>query len=98
MNNQNYDFPVELQPIYLEGNREIKKQKAVVRTDTMDTLGIVSDGYGLIKHGQVIDSFREASLKFGVQEKISLTNNGARLFYQMTFPKVQLEVAKGDIV
>lgn len=98
MTDTNYDFPVELQPIYLGGEVEIKNKKAVVRTDTNQALGIASDNYGLVKHATVIDQFREAGAEYGVEEKISLTKNGANLFYQMTFPKVEAEVQKGDIV
>jgi hypothetical protein len=94
----NYNFPVELQPIYLTDGRLIQNKKAVVRTDSMNTLGIVSDGYGLIKHATVIDSFRDAGSEYNVQEKISLTKNGAYLFYQMTFPKIEAEIRKGDII
>lgn len=94
----NYDFPVELQPIYLAGNKLIDKKKAVVRTDTNESLGIVSDDYGLVKHATVIDSFREAGKEYGVEEKITLARNGAQLFYQMTFPKIEMEVKKGDLV
>lgn len=94
----NYNFPVELQPIYLADNLLIPKQKAVVRTDTNDTLGIVSDDYGLVKHSTVVDAFREAAAGSAVKEKISLTNNGAYMFYQMFFPKVTIEPRKGDII
>jgi len=94
----NYQFPVELQPIFLAGGKVIEKRKAVVRMDTMKPLGIVSDEYGLVKHGTVVDSLREAGKKYNVQEKISVTNYGANLFYQMTFPKVEMEVKKNDII
>lgn len=97
-----YDFPVALKPVYLgneQGNYDqIPNKQAVVRTDTMDTLGIVSTEYGLVKHSSVVDSFREAGKKYHVSEKVGLTNNGAQLFYQMTFPKVETEVSKGDII
>ena len=95
---ESYDFPVELQPIYLTDQKVIDKKKAVVRTDTNEPLGIVSDDYGLVKHSTVIDSFREAGREYGVEEKITLARNGAQLFYQMTFPKIEMEVQKGDIV
>ena len=98
MDQNNYNFPVEIQPIFLAGEKEITNRKAVVRTDTMQTLGVVSNDYELVKHGSVIDSFREAGKKYHVKEKIQLTNDGAYLFYQMIFPKVEYEVAKGDIV
>lgn len=94
----NYDFPVELQPIFLTDQKVIEKKKAVVRTDTNEALGIVSDDYGLVKHATVIDSFREAGKQYGVEEKITLARNGAQLFYQMIFPKIEMEVSEGDIV
>jgi hypothetical protein len=93
-----YDFPVELQPVFLSNGDEIKNRKAVVRTDTMNTLGIVSNDYGLVLHKTVIDSFREAGKDYNVSEKISLRGDGAYLFYQMTFPSVEMEIKKGDIV
>lgn len=96
--NNTYNFPVELQPVFLSNGNQIAKKRAVVRTDTMDTLGIVSEDYGLVEHGKVIDSLREAGHEYGVAEKISVTNNGANLFYQMIFPKVEMEVKKGDII
>jgi len=94
----NYNFPVELQPIYLGSKKEISNRKAVVRTDTEAVLGVVSNEYELVRHATVIDAFREAGKKYDIQEKVSLAQNGAYLFYQMTFPKVEAEVTKGDIV
>lgn len=96
--NATYNFPVELQPIYLPNKKEIPNKKAVVRTDTMDALGVVSNDYSIIKHGDVIDSFREAGKQYNVEEKITLQRNGAQLFYQMKFPKIQMEAKKGDLV
>jgi len=98
MNDINYNFPVALQPIFLEGNKEITDRKAVVRTDTMQALGIVSNGYGLVRHNTVVDTFREAGKEFNVSEKIALGKNGGSLFYEMLFPKVEGEIQKNDIV
>lgn len=99
MHNTNpHEFPVALQPVFLSDGSEIKHRKAVVRTDSMNTLGIVSNSYGIIEHKTVVDSFREAGKDFGAEEKLTLTNNGANLFYEMTFPKTEFEVKKGDIV
>lgn len=99
MNTQdNYNFPVELQPLYFGDNQEIKDRKAVIRTDTMQPLGVVSNGYGMVQHGAVVDAFREAGQKYNIKEKFALTNNGADLYYQMLFPKVEAQVAKGDII
>lgn len=93
----NYNFPVELQPMFLSNGQEIANRKAVVRTDTMQTLGLVSNDYGLVKHSTVIDTFRK-NVKQDVTEKVNLTHDGAVLFYQMMFPKVESEIRKGDLV
>ena len=95
---EDYNFPVELQPIYLANSELITNKKAVVRTDTNTPLGIVGADYGLIKHSTVVDAFRIAKDLYGAKEEIILAKNGALLFYKMTFPKIQSEVAKGDIV
>lgn len=98
MSDTNYNFPVELQPIFLPNGQEIVNRKAVVRTDSMTSLGIVSNDYSLVKHGAVVDSFREASREYNVKEEIGLVKDEAFLYYKMTFPKVEAEIAKGDIV
>lgn len=93
-----YNFPVELQPIYLSNGMQVKGRRAVVRTDTMNTLGIVSEGYKLVPHNTVVEAFREVGQKYNVEEIASVANNGAYLYYKMAFPKVEMEVRKNDIV
>jgi len=93
-----YAFPVELQPIYLADGKQVAKRKAVVRTDTMQSLGLVSDDYTLVPHSSVVDSLREAGKKYDIEEKFALTHDGANMFYQMQFPRVQVEIGKGDLV
>ncbi len=92
-----YDFPVTLQPIST-GGVTIDDRMAVVRTDTKQPIGVVSDKYSLLYHKDVIDTFKTGLKGMEYEEKISLTKNGARLFAQYTFPKVKYEVAKGDLV
>jgi len=94
----NYNFPVDLQPIYFGKHQKIDNRMAVIRTDTNTPLGIVSDNYGMVKHSTVIDSFRAAGKKYETKEKITLTNNGANLFYRMDFPKIEGEVRKNDLL
>lgn len=93
-----YNFPVELRPIYLEGGTEITNRRAVVRTDTMQPLGVVSPTYGLVRHASIIDAFRDAAAGNEFKEKVGLVNHGANLFYQMTFPKIQIEARKNDLL
>lgn len=99
-----YNFPVELHPIKTQQTSlknpgvEIPGKLAVVRTDTMQSLGIVSDKYAFMEHQVVVNGFRKALKGQEVQENISLQRNGAQLFMKYTFPRVQAEVKKGDIV
>jgi len=53
-----YDFPVELVPIKAN-NIIIPKKVAVFRTDNNQSIGIVSNQYRLLKHKDIVDSFRE---------------------------------------
>lgn len=95
---KNYNFPVELQPIYLDDSNEILGKKAVVRTDTKQALGIVSNGYGLVHHGTVVDAIREATASYETTEKLDVTMNGAFLFLSISFPRIQQEVKTGDFI
>lgn len=95
---QSYDFPVAFQGIQTDKGIKLPKRLAVVRTDTKQALGIVSDKYSHLPHSEVVDGFREALKGQKFEEKISLGKNGARLFYTATFKSVSVEVKKGDIV
>lgn len=92
-----YDFPVELIPI--KANEIlIPKKSAVIRTDTQQSIGIVSSQYGLLKHKDIIDSFRKALSDHKYEEKIEINKNGAHLFSTYRLPEIQHEVKKGDFV
>jgi hypothetical protein len=100
-NKTNYDFPVELRPVFTTSNKtkiEMPRKLAVVRTDTDTSLGIVSDKYAFLKHADVISGFREALSGQKYSEDISLQRDGAQLFVKYTLKDVQAEVQKGDIV
>lgn len=61
-----YNYPVELQK-YSVGYK-------VVRTDTSDVLGVVSDKYSLIKHEDVINSAIQQLKESGEKAKIHSVN------------------------
>lgn len=97
----NYDFPVKLVPIYtaeVAGVKPILKKKAVMREDTGGVLGVVSDNYALLPHADVVEGFRKVLGNSEYQEKIQVTKGGARLFYTVKIPSVQVEVRPGDFV
>lgn len=98
-----YDFGVDLQPIMTlnpvnGGSDLIDRKKAVVRQDNGAVLGVVSDKYQLLKHADVIDSFRTALDGVDYDEKIQVAKGGAQLFATYRLNGVKLEVAKGDLV
>ena len=93
-----YDFPVELQRITTQSsNLAIPNRLAVVRTDTLQTIGVVSKKYTLLPHAEVIDTLRETLKGQEVEEKILLTHNGARMYLEMTLPEITLKV-DGDMI
>jgi hypothetical protein len=98
----NYNFPVELQPIMTlnptQGTDVIKGKLAVVRQDSGETLGIVSNKYGLLKHETVIDNFRKVLDNIKYQEKIEIVKNGAYMFATYKLTNEKIEIVKGDIV
>ena len=93
----NYNFPVKLVPIKAN-NIIIPKKVAVIREDTSEPIGIVSSLYGLMKHQDIIESFREALKKTKHEEKIAVLKNGAHLIATYKLPDTQVEVKKGDLV
>lgn len=94
-----YDFPTKIVPVDADGIR-IPYRFAVIRTDTGQPLGIISERYKLIPHKEVLERSREAlmqdELKF--EEKVSVTKNGAHCLIQYTFPTAKIEIQTGDFV
>ncbi len=97
MKNINYKFPVELSDIKTNGII-IPKKKAVIRTDTREPIGIVSDRYALVKHDEVVSSLRKALSKRKYEEKMDISNNGSKMFVKYSLPEIKVPVSKGDLV
>jgi hypothetical protein len=86
-----FKFPVELQPITTEpGGLFVPNRLAVVRTDTMKPIGVVSKKYTLLPHADVVDALRETLKGQETQEKIGLTHNGARMHLEITLANITL--------
>ncbi len=94
-----YDFPTTLAPLKANGI-VIPHRFAVIRTDTNEPLGIISDQYQLIPHKEVLEKSREVLLqeKSIFEEKIDVTQNGSHCLIQYTFPDTKIEIQKGDAV
>lgn len=96
---QPYDFPIKISDIKAD-DILIPRRYAVIRTDTNEPLGIISDKYQLVHHKTVIDSFRQALVQTNtdLEEDIALSLNGAYLNAKYTFSKYKDEILKGDYV
>ena len=93
-----YDFPVELRAISTDPDGfVIPHRRAVIRTDTMKALGVVSDKYALLPHADVVDTLRETLKGQELKETIRLTHNGARMHLEITLPNVTLKVDGDEI-
>lgn len=106
MQNTKYEFPIKLQEIRTNGlipelpeeQLTIPKKLAVVRQDNGDVLGIVSNKYQLLKHEDVVESFRKALSGIRHEEKVEVTNGGANLYLTYSFNEEMIEIRKGDFV
>ena len=98
------DFNVYTRPVFFqsdEGLNRIPNKLALVRDDTEDSLGVVSDSYQIAQHP---DAFRtveriiagsELDLE-GVKRTISVSHGGARAYAIYSLPAHTIETSKGD--
>lgn len=95
----NYDFPVELQNVYLKNGEVVPRARAVVRTDTGQPLSTVGSKYQLVPHQDMVDKAEGFMSVFGnPTRQFSLAKNGGLMIGTYTFKDNSLEVAKGDII
>lgn len=94
----NLDYKVELQPIYLRNNRVIDKVKSTVRVDTLASLGIVSDRYGIVQN---VDAFGFFDSVVGdgqaIYEAAGALGRGERIWILAKLPK-NIIITREDIV
>ena len=99
MNNLNVvDFPVVERKLQtLEGLSV--PNKAIVRTDTNDVLGVMGEDYKIVHHKEVIEKVEKDIPTELTERKITLCKNGAVMFAKYLTPRIRaIEVRKGDIV
>ena len=107
------NFTVESEPIfykslvsYQEGTSltndvTIKNKKALVRTDTNESLAVVSGSYQVAQHP---DAFRTVERIIAgsdldltdIKRTIETSHNGARAYARYTFPAHEIETSRGD--
>jgi len=98
------DFEVATAPLLYadaEGNSHLSSKIAVVRTDTMEELGVHGLKYKPVAPKKLIDAQRSIILRSdlntdGIKEDIQTSHNGSRTFVKYTLPNHTYETPKGD--
>lgn len=96
------DFPVALRPVFYQNGSSfepVRNRFAVVREDTGQALGVVSDRYQLVPHQRILDLMEEAINRLDVgpvPRGIYVDRQGARLRAVFKFPVLARPVLRGD--
>ena len=101
-NSQDYNFPVEVQPVFTEEGNEIPNHKCIVRTDTGDTLGLHGSQYKMIPHDDVVNSIIDgvsaANLSTDYEVKVDVIDNGRKIRGEIVFGDIIQQPSVGDII
>ncbi len=93
---QDFNFKVIREELYRNDKTDIMHD-VVYREDDGSQLSVVSRDYQLVTHEDAINfiarSLKELNIKNEVNS-IQLSNNGARLFYKITFPDYRFNAAE----
>ena len=97
-----YDFPVEVQPIFDQFGNEIPDQKCVMRTDTNLVLGVHGSRYQMVSHSDVVNSLMDAlnaaNISKDFETKFSVIEGGRKLRGEILFNDLTVEPKVGDYV
>ncbi len=103
MNTEIWNFPVEKKQIFWQNDRggfhEVKGKKAIVRTDRDKQLSVVSNGYVVVPHDDVLKHITPFVERFGEPTRsISLSKSGDKMMATYNFKKITKDVKVGDTV
>lgn len=102
MAKNDYDFPVEMQPIYDRFGNAIPDQSCVMRTDTNEVLGVHGSRYHIVKHDDVVNSLMDAMKVANISQdytaKFSVIEGGRKLRGEILFNDVTVQPKVGDYV
>jgi len=98
----NWEFPVEMQPVYDMHGEPIDGSQHVVRTDTNQSLGVHGSRYKMVTHddvvNSVVDSVKQAKLSRDYTVDVEVLENGRKLRGQILFNDLTVEPTVGDYV
>ena len=97
----NWDYHVEMQPIYDGVGNEITTHRAAVRTDTNLVLGVHGSKYKIISNDDVVSSIMDAvdAADIGKDYKFMtyISDDGRKMRGEILFPNEVITPAIGDI-
>ena len=97
-----WEFPVETQPIFDSLGNEIEGNKAIVRTDTNDVLGVHGSRYQMVTHDDVVnsimDSVKQADVSSDYKIKVHTADGGRKLRGEVIFENLTVQPQVGDYV
>lgn len=102
ISNTDWDFPVEMQPIFDRDGNEIEGSSCIMRTDTNDVLGVHGSRYKLVSNSDIVnsvmDSISQARISSDYETKFFVTENGRKLRGEVLFNDLTVEPDVGDYV
>ena len=102
MTRNDFDFPVETQPIFDRFGSQIPNQKCIMRTDTNEVLGVHGSRYQIVKHDDVVnsvfDALKTANLSSDYETKFSVIEGGRKLRGEILFNDLVVQPKVGDYV
>ena len=97
-----FNFPVEQQPIHDQLGNIIAGHQAVVRTDTDQVLGVHGSRYKIVSHDDVVnsvlDGVKSADLSTDYEVSVDVLEDGRKLRGEILFNNLTVEPAVGDYV
>jgi len=95
-----WDFPIEMQPVFDTNGNAIDGHQCVMRTDTNDVLGVHGSRYKAVSHDDVvnsiIDGVRQANLSSDWKEDVQVFENGKKIRGHILFNDLTIEPSIGD--
>ena len=95
-----WNFPVEMQPVYDTNGNVIDGHQCVMRTDTNDVLGVHGSRYKAVTHDDVVNSIldgvRQANLSSDWTEQVQVFENGRKIRGHILFNDLVVEPSVGD--
>lgn len=99
---QNWEFPVEIQPVYDMHGEPIQGSQCVMRTDTNKVLGVHGSRYKIVSHddvvNSVIDGVQAANLSKDYDIDVTVLEDGRKLRGEILFNDLTVEPEVGDYV